>query len=1174
MHLFLVNSGSNCLPPCCSLLLLAAWVRAEPVTDLCPEDVMPTEWRGPCLGAQLLFSNAHSKHDLMPEVGNGHLATAMQSDKIYAAGFFNGPARGTNVETTHRASIPRSIYWIDTMHGETFPPGYGRALDMERAVFLQHTKDPVGAEGIIVRERWYAPWQAPTLMVHEIELENPGGISRTVKIQRFRRTRSADLSIQEVNPTRLQALGMQPESVSVLEGSNIIPEADGHPTRFALAENVLSNSVNLLPGKRKTLYALVAIVTSLNSTDPTRDALDTLHRYMINNQAKSSTLFSQHCTAWKERAEAGRVEVAGDLALARVVNASLYFIRSSVRPDWPQGLSPGGLSSNCYRGHTFWDQETWMLPPLLMLEPEAARSLLHYRVNRLLEARKKAAECGSSEQVSWCPQGYSDSVDSTALMFPWESAHTGMEVQYVNGNMGPWGRFEQHINGDIALAARQYWYATHDRTWLADVAFPLIDGIASFYSARLQATLGAQYALNNVMGPDEYHWPVNNSAYSNAIARVALEFAAEAANEVRTTGSKYKDFINQARGLPVLVAPEVPGRIDLKGGYHPEYEGFPKKGDKAEVKQADTILLSFPIGFHMESNVLRNDLEFYESITDQHGPAMTWSLFAIAWLSVGDYSRSISHFRRGYANAQPPYNVWSEYPRGPNYPGCTNFITGAGGFLQSLIFGISGLRVRRDRLEFKAAPPAAIGSTAAHISIHSFHYRSSRLRLEVTAQTAYVELLATLPDAPMLCLLKGDQSPIPLVIGKRYECQRTVASEIMVCDGRSKYTTSMKSSPTVTTTTTAITTTTVPNSPQVANTQLSTVRMTGTSTSTILRTSQAMQTARPTLLSTTGNSSAFLTTTHAVLSETPASTSDLTNAVVVFMTVQNIDQPALMADTRLTAAFKAKIQSVVALEAGIEIQPNDVDVELLPGSVVARSTVTPPDGISATAIHEAFQAALTSSQLLRRTVSQELSVLPGIESVTTGPVQVSDIRIEVKPQVPGFVAGLWLVWPVVIVCCACAVLAMCGTAATQCPRAHSNGAVDDFPFNGTWIAKRDGSGTKAESGSLMVIIGNSIYWHGNGQVVPSRIWYAEDGYHMTNPFHDTLTHEVCLINGELVIDHGHEKAVCFTRFRSQGTPEEIPGQEKPVCFERFRPGGSEETPLLLTRSSEDLRSVN
>merc|ERR1719195_300685 len=167
----------------------------------------------------------------------------MPSDKIYAAGFFNGPAHGTTVPTTHRASIPRSIFWIDTMHGETFPPGYGRALDMERAVFLQHTKDPMGAKGVVVRERWYAPWQAPTLLVHELELDNPGDISKTVKIQRFRRTKSVDLSTQEVDGTRLQALGMQPDTVSALEGSNIIPEADGHPTRFALAENVLSKSV-------------------------------------------------------------------------------------------------------------------------------------------------------------------------------------------------------------------------------------------------------------------------------------------------------------------------------------------------------------------------------------------------------------------------------------------------------------------------------------------------------------------------------------------------------------------------------------------------------------------------------------------------------------------------------------------------------------------------------------------------------------------------------------------------------------------------------------------------------------------------------------------------------------------------------------------------------------------
>jgi hypothetical protein len=55
-----------------------------------------------------------------------------------------------------------------------------------------------------------------------------------------------------------------------------------------------------------------------------------------------------------EEAGGGGLEVEGDLWLAQALNASLYFIRSSIRADWAHGLSPGGLASTDYGGHTFW----------------------------------------------------------------------------------------------------------------------------------------------------------------------------------------------------------------------------------------------------------------------------------------------------------------------------------------------------------------------------------------------------------------------------------------------------------------------------------------------------------------------------------------------------------------------------------------------------------------------------------------------------------------------------------------------------------------------------------------------------------------------------------------------------------------------------------------------------
>lgn len=43
-----------------------------------------------------------------------------------------------------------------------------------------------------------------------------------------------------------------------------------------------------------------------------------------------------------------------------------------------------------------------------------------------------------------------------------------------------------------------------------------------------------------------------------------------------------------------------------------------------QVKQADAVMLSFPLGLTMSPEVRRNDLEIYEPVTDPRGPAMTW----------------------------------------------------------------------------------------------------------------------------------------------------------------------------------------------------------------------------------------------------------------------------------------------------------------------------------------------------------------------------------------------------------------------------------------------------------------------------------------------------------------------------------------------------------------------
>lgn len=117
--------------------------------------------------------------------------------------------------------------------------------------------------------------------------------------------------------------------------------------------------------------------------------------------ADCADLYAEHTAAWAKRSNEGRLEIAGDLELAQAVNTSLYFLRSSVRADWPYGLSPGGLASNGYDGNTFWDQETWMWPNLLLLD-EAVCAMPRWR----FDVERNACWDGDlrgAYQMTWPP---------------------------------------------------------------------------------------------------------------------------------------------------------------------------------------------------------------------------------------------------------------------------------------------------------------------------------------------------------------------------------------------------------------------------------------------------------------------------------------------------------------------------------------------------------------------------------------------------------------------------------------------------------------------------------------------------------------------------------------------------------------------------------------------------
>jgi len=548
------------------------------------------------------------------------------------------------------------------------------------------------------------------------------------------------------------SLGQSGQLMHLIVGNTTIPETPDSTTTttVCMLHTNIPTTLIVKKGQSGQVFTFItSFGTSLagdavESTDSEANTSTSVHtgtgekciiemKSALTQVAKGVSLHATHAAAWKVLWQRG-VDVYIDKAatvaaatasttgtstpdyqdmsdLQQAINSSLFAMLSSVREDWPQGLAPGGLT-NEYNGHSFWDTETWMYPSILILFPEIAKSLLQYRFNRLAGAYLKAK--------SYDPP-YS------GAMFPWESAGRGWEVC---PSWAGTGLREDHISSDIALAVWQYWLATHDKAWLEDIAVPLLTGISDFWISKAVYSADGVAHITDIIPPDEYADHVDDSIYTNYSAARALLITCTVVSDILKKPSS--PAVDAYRAL----ASKLNILFDSTQQLHPEYSGYSGQ----IIKQADVILLHFPWEMPMDDAVFKNDLEYYSNRTDQNGPAMTWAMTAIGYKDLNMLDIAQEYMGRAYKdNLQLPYNVWSETPTG----NAINFITGAGGFLQTVLYGYPGLRwdisstartTSTSDLGLSFAPVCLAGTTG--LKIRGLQYLGASLDLEYKCYSA------------------------------------------------------------------------------------------------------------------------------------------------------------------------------------------------------------------------------------------------------------------------------------------------------------------------------------------------------------------------------------------------------------------------------------------------------
>ncbi len=409
-------------------------------------------------------------------------------------------------------------------------------------------------------------------------------------------------------------------------------------------------------------------------------------------EAGFERLLGEHREAWAQRWQEADVVLQGDAELQRAIRFALFHLMASVGDRGEAAVGARGLSGPAYSGHVFWDSDVFVLPFLAATHPAAARAMLEYRVRRLPAAREAARELGR--------QG---------ARFAWESAASGVDVtpasaRLATGELVPirTGELEEHIVADVAWAAACYLDWTGDAAFAAGPGRELLVETARYWASRVRFERDGSAHIYGVIGPDEYHEPVDDNAFTNVIARWNLRHAAAVGG---VDGGERRRWLTIAEAL-------VDG-YDRASGIYEQFAGFfdleplviaeiaPRRPIAADLllgadrtaaaqvlKQADVLMLHHLVPDEVAAGSLVPNLDFYEPRT-AHGSSLSPAVHAGLLARAGRYRPALDALRIA---ARIDLDDLTGSTAGGLH------LATMGGLWQALVFGFAGVRPRGDRL--------------------------------------------------------------------------------------------------------------------------------------------------------------------------------------------------------------------------------------------------------------------------------------------------------------------------------------------------------------------------------------------------------------------------------------------------------------------------------------------
>ncbi|WP_152333123.1 glycosyl hydrolase family 65 protein [Geobacillus sp. C56-T3] len=503
---------------------------------------------------------------------------------------------------------------------------------------------------------------------------------------------------------------------------------------------------NVSKGKVHTYTQYVTFATSLDNQHP----MEFVRTMGVEvSQAGFEELLFLHEVAWEQKWQKAFVDIKGDSkALEGIRYAVFHLLAAPYTRKWGTNIPARGLTSEYHNGHFFFNTDLYKVPFFCWVDPEVARSLISYRINTLEAAKEHAKELGY-KGARWSEESDYDG----------RPAGPTTLTNYVTGvTTEEWtGRMVHYIGANVAFSIWTYATITGDYDFVIEQAFDLLIEIARFYSNLAEYNPGnGCYEFKNTMGPDEYHYPVNNSFYTNQLIKWTLGYVIDVVQQYRKkTGmlgvsdqelhvwNQLHQRIRKPRQDAEGVYEQFDGYFELPDQQVEAYGGngrpvipnevrqlsanFKGVGTKL-IKQCDVVMLMSLLRSHFSVESKRANQMYYDART-VHESSLSATHAGIVSGDVGDVESAYRFFLMSTR-----FNLDFEPRKG--YNNGLHLGSFAGGWL-ILLYSFLGIQINDERLEIKPQLPNEWQEVTVHLM-----WRGRQLRIYVDQRGIRVGLLS------------------------------------------------------------------------------------------------------------------------------------------------------------------------------------------------------------------------------------------------------------------------------------------------------------------------------------------------------------------------------------------------------------------------------------------------